>query len=113
MGLTNSQPLRCIGVQVFSLGIGVALGAMVIPAGCTHVFAAPAGGENSQSIWMQLTVAGSANTAAFPLGSSTGIAGFPEQPIPLPVNTSITGYNFRRNVTTAAIDYVVFYYKQG
>lgn len=111
MSLTKTNQLRCVGVQVITMGIGTAISALVIPEGATHVFCAAAGGENGQSLWLALTVTGSAQTAALPMGSSTATAGFPEVPIPLPFNALITAYNLRRNVTTAAIDYCVFYYK--
>jgi hypothetical protein len=108
--LTNRASMRCIGIQVIPMGIGTAIVAMAMPARATHVCCVPAGGENSQSLWMQCAANGSANAFALPLGSSTGIAGFPQVPVPVPVNTDITSYSLRRNTTAAAIDYVVLYY---
>lgn len=110
---SNAGQLKIIGVQTFSLGIGTALsGNLTIPAGATHVMSAPAGGENSQTLLLSIPVTGSAQAIAIPLGASGSGGASPvmSQPVPLPTGLAASPVvNLRRNVTTAAIDYNVFY----
>lgn len=109
----NRASMRCIGTQVIPMAIGVATQPMAVLAAATHVLCCPAGGENSQSLWMQVAVSGSGQPAALPVGASDNRAGFINVPVPIPVHSSITSYSLRRNVTTAAIDYVVFYFSMA
>jgi hypothetical protein len=113
--LTPRASMKCIGTQVIPMGIGTATAAIAMLADATHVSAHPAGGENTQSMSLACTVSGSAQTASVALGAVGGAGAIPYQamPVPVPVHTTITAYNLRRSVTTAAIDYVVFFWKMN
>ncbi len=112
-GETPSSP-QCFGYENFTMGIGTAVATMNPPWWCTHMMATTAAGENSQRLACQVVspinnFAGVTATGTFFFTwSSTASAPGPiNQPVPIPRN--MISYTFRREVTTAANNYTVWY----
>lgn len=112
-GETPSSP-QCFAYENVSLAIAAATITINPPWWCTHMMATTAAGENSQRLAVQVVGPINNLTGVTPLGTfymawsvTASSAGTINQPVPVPRN--MISYTFRREVTTAANNYTIWY----
>jgi hypothetical protein len=111
--MSNQALPTVFAMEKITMGIGVAIVALTVPAEATHIISHPAAGEFSQTMLLHMTATGFANAPGLTL-SFTGASGavpFYPGPVHIPRNALITAYSLRRIATGGAVDYAVYYLK--